>query len=326
MEKIFYCERAEVLEKVYGENFNFDNYINYDNLKNQKIDTKDTKYIFSTWGFHSLSKEEILEYFPKLECVFYGAGTVKAFGKPFLELGIKLTSAVAANAIPVAEYTMAMIMLANKGMFNVIHDHKINGHGHSSELAEHYPGNYKSKIGLIGCGTIARKLISMLKVTDLDVYAYDPYLSEENAKELGITKCPMETIFQDCHVISNHLPNLPELENIINKKHFDLMNKEATFINTGRAPQINRNDMIEAFINYPYRTLILDVSDEEPIENVNSEYFKYNNIIMTPHRAGTSLKGEALRMGQFMLDECKRIENNEDLKYEITLDLWERLA
>ncbi|MFV0503833.1 MAG: NAD(P)-dependent oxidoreductase [Lachnospirales bacterium] len=326
MEKVFYCEQPKVLEKVYGEDFNLSSYINYKDLKNQKINTKGTKYIFSTWGFQPLTKEEIQEYFPNVECVFYGAGTVKNFGRPFLELGIKLTSSVAANAIPVAEYTMAMIMLANKGIFNLINDYKINGHGHSAALCEKYQGNYKGKVGLIGCGSIARQLIKMLKVTDLELYAYDPYLNEDEAKKIGVVKSSMEFIFKNCEVVSNHLPNLPELENFINKKYFDLMKEQATFINTGRAPQINRLDMMEAFINYPNRTLILDVSDEEPIENTNSEYFKYSNIIMTPHRAGTSLTGEALRMGQYMVDECKRLKNKEELKFEITLDLWERLA
>lgn len=55
---------------------------------------------------------------PSLKAVFYGAGSVQAFARPFLNCGVKVFSACAANAVPVAEYTVAQIVLANKGFFS----------------------------------------------------------------------------------------------------------------------------------------------------------------------------------------------------------------
>lgn len=78
--------------------------------------SKETEYLFSTWGMPMLSEEDIREFLPNLKAVFYGAGTVQYFVCPFLACGVRVFSAWAANAIPVAEYTVAQILLANKGL------------------------------------------------------------------------------------------------------------------------------------------------------------------------------------------------------------------
>ena len=64
----------------------------------------DTEYIFSTWGMPKFTVEEIKEIFPSLRCIFYSAGSVQSFAREFLECGVKIFSAWAANAVPVAEY------------------------------------------------------------------------------------------------------------------------------------------------------------------------------------------------------------------------------
>ena len=87
-------------------------------LPARKAETARVDFIFSTWGMPALTKEEIREYFPNLKHVFYAAGTVQAFARPFLELGISVHSAWRANGIPVAEVTVSEILLANKGFSN----------------------------------------------------------------------------------------------------------------------------------------------------------------------------------------------------------------
>ena len=72
---------------------------------------------FATWGMPALTKEEIARFLPRLKAVFYAAGTVQYFARPFLESGVRVFSAYAANAVPVAEYAFAQISLAAKGYF-----------------------------------------------------------------------------------------------------------------------------------------------------------------------------------------------------------------
>jgi phosphoglycerate dehydrogenase-like enzyme len=88
--------------------------IEKENLEEHKEYLKDAEVVFATWGMPALSEEEIGQYLPELKAVFYAAGSVQDFARPFLNKGITVVSAWAANAVPVAEYTLAQILLANK--------------------------------------------------------------------------------------------------------------------------------------------------------------------------------------------------------------------
>ena len=77
----------------------------------------DVEVLFSTWGFPVMSDEEIAVHLPKLKVVFYGAGSVQAFARPLIRNGVTVVSAWMANSVPVIEYTVAQIILANKGYF-----------------------------------------------------------------------------------------------------------------------------------------------------------------------------------------------------------------
>lgn len=92
----------------------------------------DTAYIFSTWGMPAFTEREIETCFPKLRAVFYAAGTVQAFARPFLARGVQVFSAWAANAVPVAEYTAAQIVLANKGFYQ---NQRLYGRGEPARAA-----------------------------------------------------------------------------------------------------------------------------------------------------------------------------------------------
>ena len=84
--------------------------------KNDLLATPDAfaevEIVFSTWGMPVLTEEEIATLFPNLKCLFYAAGTVQTFARPFLKRGVRIFSAWAANAVPVAEYTVAEIILS----------------------------------------------------------------------------------------------------------------------------------------------------------------------------------------------------------------------
>lgn len=118
---------------------------------------RDVQYLFSTWGMQQFTEEEIGELFPKLEAIFYGAGTVQHFARPFLRRGVKIFSAWMANGIPVAEYTVAQIILANKGFYlrsGLMSRGEVT---RAREMASCYPGNYGAKIGVIGTGAIGAR-------------------------------------------------------------------------------------------------------------------------------------------------------------------------
>ncbi len=284
---------------------------------------KDTEIVFSTWGMTDLSEEEIQRYLPKLKAVFYGAGTVQGFARPFLNQNITVVSAWAANAVPVAEYTLAQILLANKGFFQNVHITK-NSYEAARDYTDAFAGNYSVKVGILGAGMIGTKVIELLKPFNVEVLVYDPFLPEDRAETLGVRKCTMAEIFSECQTISNHIANLPTTQGIINCELFDKMLPNATFINTGRGAQLVERDLIKALKEMPARTAVLDVTDPEP-PVAGSELFDMKNVILTSHIAG-SMGREVERLGCYMADEFIRYVNGKELKYGVALKMLETMA
>lgn len=297
--------------------------INKSNLEENAEFLADCEFAFSTWGMPQFTKEEIAKYMPKLKAVFYSAGTVQYFAKPFLESGVKVFSAFAANAVPVAEYTFAQITLAAKGYFQSAKYYRILPL-HSHKFANTATGNFECKVGLIGLGAIGKMVADKLKALDVKVYGCDPFVSKEAAKELGVTLVDMETIFNECDIISNHLANKPELENIFNMKLFKRMKKHSTFINTGRGAQVAEYQLALSLLLHPSKTFVADVLKRETFPYI-SPLFWVPNAIITPHIAGSTGK-EPQRMAYYMMEEMERFIANEPARYEVTLDSLARMA
>ena len=81
---------------------------------------RDVRAVFSSWGMPAATEEELARCLPKLQYVFYAAGTVQRFARPFFQRGVRIFHAAAANGIPVAEYAASAILLANKGFFQAL--------------------------------------------------------------------------------------------------------------------------------------------------------------------------------------------------------------
>lgn len=289
----------------------------------ERNDLSDVEIIFSTWGMLTLSAEDIKKYLPNLKAVFYAAGSVQYFARPFLESGVAVFSAWAANAVPVAEYTVAQIILANKGYFQKFH-HIPNKAWDNRNFGGRFPGNFGAKVGLIGIGMIGSLVSEMLKAYKLEVYAFDPFLSDEKAKKLGIKKVSLETLFSECDVISNHLANNPQTVGMLCGRLFSLMKPNAVFINTGRGAQVVEADLIKAMEEVPTRAALLDVTLPEPPEQ-DSKFYTLPNVFLSPHIAG-SLGDEVARMGEYMAEEFVHYINGDDTKYSVTLEMLERMA
>ena len=237
--------------------------------KNPKICTN-TKYIFSTWNMPFFSEEEIKNYFPSLKAIFYAAGSVKYFAEPFMKCGVRIFSSYIANAIPVAEFVLAQILLANKGYFQAAREYKKPFWKISFKKARIHTlnkkGNYKSKIGVIGYGAIGSKVVELLKPFEFEVFVCDPNLSLEFANKINVIKCNLKEIFIKCDVITNHLPDIQKTKGIINFKLLSLMKDNATFINTGRGAQVVENDLEKVMSDKPSACALLDVTQIEPIK------------------------------------------------------------
>lgn len=297
--------------------------INRKNIEQYAGFLSDCEIGFATWGMPEFTKEEIQKYMPKLKALFYAAGTVQYFARPFLEAGVKVFSAYAANAVPVTEYAFAQITLAAKGYFQAAKNYRLLP-VYSLAFANSAVGNYKCKVGLAGLGAIGQSVAERLKSLDVEVYAYDPFVSPERAKELNVTLVDLDTLFSECDVISNHLANKKELEKIFNYKLFKKMKKHSTFINTGRGAQVAEYSLAASLLLHPSRTFVADVLQKEFFPYINP-LFWCPNAVLTPHIAGSTGK-EPQRMAYYMMDEMERFLSGAETKYEVTLSSLEHMA
>ena len=318
MKEIYLSEKAGSVRRVFGTDDTV--YTKEDILKAPEA-FRDTEYIFSTWGMPVFTGEEIREYLPSLKAVFYGAGTVQRFARPFLRCGVKVFSAWAANAVPVAEYTAAQIVLANKGFFKAM--------GYTDRSAtiaatKGYPGNFGARVGIIGAGMIGKLVIRKLKDYALEPVTFDPFLPDETARELGIKKVTLEELFSTCQVVSNHLANNEQTKGMLNGALFEKMLPCATFLNTGRGAQVVEADLIRVLKARPDLTAILDVTYPEPPE-AGSDLYTLENCILTPHIAGSS-GNEVRRMGQYMQEEYHRFTQGMPCRWEVTEKMLETMA
>jgi len=282
---------------------------------------------FSTWGMPELTEDEISRYLPRLKILFYAAGSVQDFARPFLRRGVRVVSAWGANAVPVAEYTFAQIILANKGYFLSTGLFKEQGYWQARNFStQKFPGTFGCTVGIIGAGMIGRKVIGLLSSCGVNarVLVFDPFLPDEKAHELGVVKCSLEELFEQSQTVSNHLANNEQTQSMLAYDLFRRMKPNATFINTARGAQVVERDLARALRECPDRTALLDVTDPEPPEE-GHPFYGLPNVFMTGHIAG-SMGDETFRMGEYMLAELERYLNGEPLEYEVTMDMLATMA
>ena len=285
---------------------------------------KDVEYIFSTWSMPGGGEIKLVDYLPNLKAVFYAAGSVRYFANEYFEKNVKIFSAYAANAIPVAEFTVGQILLANKGYFQSSVLAKSGDYKTAGEISHARVGNYGANIGIIGAGMIGRKVIELLKPYKLNILVYDVFMTEEQAEALGVKKCSLEEIFSTCHIVSNHLANVPATVGILKKEHFASMMPYATFINTGRGAQVDEDGMIEVLEERKDICALLDVTISEPPAE-GSKFFTLENVFLSPHIAG-SQGWEVRRMAELVIDEFENYLNGRPTPYEITPEKLAKMA
>lgn len=286
---------------------------------------REIRYIFSTWGMINLTEEEIASYFPKLEAVYYAAGSVKPFALPFMARGVRIFSAWVANAVVVSELLMAQIILANKGYFMQHRRYKEEGFPVSRAYCRSFPGNFNAKVGFIGCGSVTKHTIERLKPFRLEIFVVSKHLKEEEAKEMGVTKVDLPFLFGNCDTISNNLPNLKGTEGIIDYKLLSTMKEHATFINTGRGAQVNFEDLKQVMREKIHCCALLDVTDPHEPLDLADDVWEIPNIFITPHAAGANSQ-EIFRLGEYMVEEHEKMVKGNAVLYEVLEEMLETMA
>ena len=275
--------------------------------------------IFSSWGMFPLTAAQ-LDALPSLRALFYAAGSVKCFAEPLLERGITVVSAWAANAVPVAEFTLAQILLANKGYWRNVREYECAEHPHPFRGR----GNYGANVAVLGAGQVGRRLIESLLPFHLQILVFDPFLSPEAAQRLGVEKVELAEAFARSDVVSNHLADVPQTVGLLNGTLFASMSRNATFINTGRGATVNEAELVRVLQERQDLTALLDVTDPEPCPH-ESPLRSLRNVQLTSHIGG-SIGAEVARLAAVVLEEFDAWQAGLPLRYAVTQQQLEVLA
>ena len=211
---------------------------------------------------------------------------------------IHVQPATGMNADSVAEYVVSSSMSLIKKI-PMFHNGTVKGEWPRTTIKS-FEINQKY-LGIIGFGTIGKKVAEYSSKNGLKILVYDPYVKEINNKEIDVKLSNLKEIFEKSDIISIHLPLTDETKNIINKSSFSQMKNKPIIINTSRGGIINENDLIEAYNKNNISGFALDVFEKEPIE---SEFYKKikpgMNCILTPHISGITTESN-IRVSDFIV-------------------------
>ena len=219
---------------------------------------------------------------------------------------IHVQPATGMNAVSVAEYVLSSSMSLIKKI-PMFHAGTVKGEWPRTTIKSEEIN--QKRIGVIGFGTIGKKVAEYALKNKLTVLAYDPYLAELNEKEIKIKLSNLKEIFEKSDIISLHLPLTEETKNLINKSTFSQMKNKPIIINTSRGSIINENDLIDAYHNDLISGFALDVFENEPIK---SEFYKKissdMNCILTPHISGVTTESN-IRVSDFIVKKTTEFFN-----------------
>lgn len=269
--------------------------------------------ILGGWGMPVLDVE-FLRKAPNLRAVFYAAGSVRGFMTPEAwARGLSVTTAAQANSETTAEFTFSLVLFSLKHGWHFVRNPRVawrDAHAHRD-----IPGLYGSRIGLVSFGRVARRLADLLRHLPVEVVGWDPVQSDETLLEHGVRPCDLATIFRTSHVVSLHVPWLPETENLIDRDLLDSMQPGATLVNTSRGAVLDEDALIEVLRRRPELTAVLDVTREEP-PAADSPLYELPNVILTPHIAG-AYGPECQRLGACAVDELLRFAEGQPLSHAL---------
>ncbi len=280
--------------------------------------------ILGHWGCPPLDAA-LLDGAPRLGLFAYAAGTVKATVTPeVFDRGIRVTSGADANAEPVAEFTLAAILFANKDVFwrrDELRRPELRG---SRQEADSPVGNYAKTVGIVGASLVGRRVIELLTpFPHLDVAVYDPFLSEGEAGRLGVAKLGLDELCRACDILSVHAPDLPSTRRMIGAAQLAALRTGATVINTARGALID-HDALLAELSAGRLTAVLDVTDPEPLP-ADHPLLTLPNVYVTPHLAGSE-GTELARMTDHAIEEIRRWAAGQPPRNGVTRDQLDRLA
>jgi phosphoglycerate dehydrogenase-like enzyme len=279
--------------------------------------------IITGWGT-SVIGPDVLAAAPRLRGIVHTGGSVRAHvTKDCYARGIVVSSQAWANALPVAEYSLAMILLAAKGTFRAQRHYRSCRVAYDVQAELPSYGAFGLQVGIIGASSIGRRVIELLAPFDLKIALADPTVTLPEAEALGVELMGLDDLMATSAVTSLHAPWLPSTQGMIGATQLALMPDGATLINTARGALVDEAALI-AKLQGGRVDAILDVTWPE-VPDPSSPLWDLPNLFLTPHIAG-SAGNELRRLGASAVRETERVLRGEPLHHGVELERFDSIA
>jgi D-3-phosphoglycerate dehydrogenase len=225
--------------------------------------------------------QDVLEACPNLRLIsIWGTGTDNVDLHAAKELGISVSNTPGANALSVAEHTIAILFAIAR---RIPHLDQGTRAGKWPRVEMVQLGG--KVLGLLGLGAIGTHVARIANGLGMEVVAWTLHPSGQRAKQSGVRFVSKEELLRNSDVVSIHLRLSDDTRHFLKKEDFEFMKSTAFFINTARAGLVDPDALYDALQTKRIAGAALDVFEREPLP-AGSPITELPNVVLTPHNAG----------------------------------------
>ncbi|HEU4894805.1 MAG TPA: hydroxyacid dehydrogenase [Acidimicrobiia bacterium] len=202
---------------------------------------------------------------------------------------VELIVAKGGNAVSVAEYVIAAMLVCQRGVFGMTRsmlagEWPRQGHAFGREMKD-------KTLGLVGFGSIAREVAKRAAGLEMRILAHDPYLNDDDAAWGEVEPVGFEDLLTRSDVVSIHVPLDEQTRGLIDAGALAAMREGATLINTSRGGIVDEAALAAALRSGEIGSAALDVFSTEPLGPEAAATFEgLDNLVLTPHLAGNAIE------------------------------------
>lgn len=201
--------------------------------------------------------------------------------------GIVVMNTPGGNSVTTAEHTLTMMMALAR---NVPQAYSSMQAGKWEKKKFGGTEIFNKKLGVVGLGQIGSIVANRAGGLGMNVIAYDPYISEEKAQQMGVKLGSLEDIFRESDFITLHVPLTDDTRALINTKNIAKMKDGVRIINCSRGPVLNEDDLADAVESGKVAGVAVDVYPVEPPEN--RRLIELEKVICTPHLGASTMEAQ----------------------------------
>lgn len=280
--------------------------------------------IMTGWGSTPFTRE-MLDSAENLKIIAHTAGTVKfLFTRDLVEevlipRGITVFSGNDGLAINAAEATVGLMIAASRRW-----PEHIDAFGRMGQREIPRNGQFLSgaTVGIVAASKVARHVLRLLQPFNCEILLYDPFVTPEAARGLGVELVKLDDLFKRSDIVSVHAPELPATQKMVGASQLKKLQDGALLVNTSHGSVIDHEALLKE-VRGGRITAALDVTDPEPLPS-DSEFWTLPNVVLTPHLARDGYAGY-FRIGDNTLQALRDCFNGRPVAGAVPLENWDIL-